>query len=137
MNEDDAEEEFEDHVKDNNFDEDVDEDVHVDEGVHIVRNNESITDDNFDMYGQGIQQDESDDESVEEDNAPMNNPVEDPVEDRRPPMVRRLDSNLDRPRWESTGAHMVSAMMVAEQAGVGMMKNTLKSKHQKRLPNMD
>ena len=78
------------------------------------------------MYGQGIQQDksedESKDESVKEDNAPMNNPVEDPAEDRRPPMVRRLDSNLDGPRWESTGAHMVSAMMVAEQVGIHMMK---------------
>ena len=37
-------------------------------------------------------------------------------------MVRRLDSDLDGIGWESTGAHMVSAMMVAEQVGVGMMK---------------
>ena len=37
-------------------------------------------------------------------------------------MVIRLDSGLDGNRWESTGAHMVSAMMVAEQAGVRTMK---------------
>ena len=63
MNKDDSEEQLKDHVEDDNFDEDVDEDAHVDEGVHIVRDDESITDDNFDMYRQGIQQDESEDES--------------------------------------------------------------------------
>ena len=99
MNEDDPEEQLEDHVKDDNVDEDVDEDAHVNEGVQLVGDDESNTDDNFNIFGQGVQQDkskdESEDESVEEDNAPINNPVEDPVEDRSPLMVRRLDSDLD------------------------------------------
>ena len=64
----------------------------------------------------------------------MDDPVEDPVEDRRPPMVRRLDSNLNGPRWESTGAHMVSAMMVAEQAGVRMMKEYFEIETSKATP---
>ena len=102
VNEDDPEEQLEDYVKDNNLEEDVGEDAHVDEGVHIVRDDESITDDNLDMFGQGAQQDESEDESTyesaDEYNKPIVDPVEDPVEDRRPPMVRLLDSNLDGPK---------------------------------------
>ena len=46
-------------------------------------------------------------------------------------MVRRLDSNLDGTRLESTDAHMVSAMMVAEQAGVRMMKEYFEIKASK------
>ena len=52
----------------------------------------------------------------------MNDPVEDPVEDRRPLMVRQLDLDLDGTRWESTSAHIVLVMMVAELAGVRMTK---------------
>ena len=37
-------------------------------------------------------------------------------------MLRELDSDLDGNMWQSTGAHMVLAMMVAEQVGVRMMK---------------
>ena len=74
------------------------------------------------MFEHDDQHDKSEEESVyesaKEDNAPMKDPAKDPVEDRqRPLMVRRLDSGLDGNRWESTGAHMVSAMVMAEQAG--------------------
>ena len=37
-------------------------------------------------------------------------------------MLRELDSDLVGNMWQSTGAHMVSDMMVAEQVGVRMMK---------------
>ena len=37
-------------------------------------------------------------------------------------MLRELDSDLNESVWQSTGAHMVSAMMVAKQVGVHMMK---------------
>ena len=53
VNKDNLEEQFEDHVEDDNFDEDVDEDAHVGEEVHLVGDDESSTDDNFDMFGQG------------------------------------------------------------------------------------
>ena len=90
------------------------------------------------MFGQGVQQDESEDESAYESTkeyiAPMNNPVEDPVEDRRPRMVRRLDSDLDGRGWESTGSHMVSAMKVAEQVGVRMMKEYFEIEASKATP---
>lgn len=92
----------------------------------------------FDMFGQGVQQDESEDESAYESDkeyiAPINDPVEDPVEDRRPPMVRQMDSDLDGIKWESIGVRMVSAMMVAEQAGVRMMKEYFEIKSSKATP---
>ena len=136
VNEDNPEEQLEDHVEDDNLDEDINEDALVDGGVHIVRDDESITDDNLDMFGQAAQQDESEDEyeSADEYDEPIVNPVEDPVEDRRPPMVRRLDSNLDGPTWESTGTHMVSVMIVAEQAGVRMMKEYFEIEASKATP---
>ena len=37
-------------------------------------------------------------------------------------MLKALKSNLDGPSWEIVGAHMTSAMVVVEQAGVRMMK---------------
>ena len=90
------------------------------------------------MFGQGAQQDKSEDESAyesaDEYDVPIVDPDEDPVEDRRPPMVRRLDSNLDGPRWKSIGAHMVSAMMVAEQEGVRMMKEYFEIEASKATP---
>ena len=90
------------------------------------------------MFGQGVQQDKSEDESVYEStkeyNAPMDDPVEDPVEDRRPRMLRELDSDLDGRGWESTGAHMVSAMMVAEQKGVSMIKEYFEIEASKATP---
>ena len=65
----------------------------------------------------------------------MNNPVKDQVEDRqRHLMVRRLDSGLDGNRRESTGAHIVSAMMVAELAGVHMMKEYFEIEASKATP---
>ena len=140
MNEDNPEEQLEDYVKDDNLDEDVDEDAYVNEGVHIVRDDESIIDDNLDMFGQEGQQDGSKDESTyesaDEYNEPIVNPVEDPVEDRRSCMLRELDLDLGR-GWESTGGHMVSAMMVAEQAGVRMMKEYFEIEASKATPNMN
>ena len=66
----------------------------------------------------------------------MDDSVKDPMEyTRRPCMLRNFDSDLDGDMWQSTGAHMVLAMLVAEQVGVRMM--TLKSKRQKLFHNMD
>ena len=98
MNKEDPEEQLEDHVEDDNLDEDVDEDALVNEGVLIVRDDESITNDNLDMFGQGAQQYKSEDEyeSANEYDKPIVNPIEGLVEDRRPRMVRELDSDLGR-----------------------------------------
>ena len=49
-------------------------------------------------------------------------------------MVRRLDSDLDGNRWQSIGAHMVSAMMVVEQAEVQMMKGYFEIEASKATP---
>ena len=49
-------------------------------------------------------------------------------------MLRELDSDLDGSVWQSTGAHMVSAMMVAEQAGKRMMKEYFEIKASKATP---
>ena len=71
-------EHLEDHVEGDNVDE-SDEVVQANEEVHLVRDDESSTDDNFDLFGQGVQQDKSEDESAyestEEYIAPMNDPV--------------------------------------------------------------
>ena len=98
MNKDDPEEQHKDHDEDDNLDEDVCEDALVDDGVHIVRDDESITDDNLGNFWQGAQQDESKNEyeSANEYNKPIVDPVEDPLEDRKPHMVRELDSDLGR-----------------------------------------
>ena len=125
MNEEDPEEQLEDQVEDNNLDEDDDEDSLADERIHVVRDDESSTDDNLDMFEQEGQQDgsedESTDESVDEYDETIADPVEGPGIYRRSHMLRELDTDLGI-AWESTGGHMVSAMMVAEQAGVRMMK---------------
>ena len=39
--------------EDDNFNEDVNDDAHFDGVVHLVGDDESSTDDNFDMFGQG------------------------------------------------------------------------------------
>ena len=62
VNKDYPEEQLEDHVEDNNLDEDVDEDALVGEGVNIVWDDESITDDGLDKFVQGAKQDEPEDE---------------------------------------------------------------------------
>ena len=48
-------------------------------------------------------------------------------------MLRELDLDLGI-GWESTGGHMVSAMMVAEQAGVRMMKEYFEIETSKATP---
>ena len=126
-------------IKDDNVDEEVDEVAQANEEVHVVGDDESSADDNFDIFGHDVQHDESKEESVykstEEDNTPINDPAKDPVEDRqRLLMVRQLDPGLDGNRWESTGSHMVSAMMVAEQAGVRMMKEYFEIESSKATP---
>ena len=115
MNKEDPREEIEDHDKDHNLEEYVDENAMVDDAVHVVGDDESSTDDNLDIPEEVAQQDESKDEyeSANEDDKPIVDPDEDPVEDRRPRMLRELDSDLGI-GWESTGGHIISAMMVAE-----------------------
>ena len=49
-------------------------------------------------------------------------------------MLRELDPDLDELVWKSTGAHMVSAMMVAKQVGVRMMKEYFEIKASKATP---
>ena len=51
-----------------------------------------------------------------------------------PRMLRELASDLDKDMWESTCAHMVSAMMVAEQVGVHMMKEYFEIEASKATP---
>ena len=84
-------------------------------------------------FQQDGSKDESTYESADEYDEPIVNPVEDLVEDRRPRMLRELDSDLGR-GWESTGSHMVSAIMVAEQAGVRMMKEYFEIEASKATP---
>ena len=51
VNEDYRDKQLEDHVEDDNVNEEVDEDAQADEGVHLVGDDESSTNDNFDMFG--------------------------------------------------------------------------------------
>ena len=53
--------------------------------------------------------------------------------DRRPRMLRGLDSDLGI-GWESTGGRMVSAMMVAEQVGVRILKEYFEIEASKATP---
>ena len=48
-------------------------------------------------------------------------------------MLRELDSDIDGSVWQS-GAHMVSAMMVAKQVGVRMMKEYFEIEASKATP---
>ena len=57
VNKDDPDKQFEDRVEDDNVNKEVDEDAQANEGVHLVGDDESSIDDNFDMFGQGVQQD--------------------------------------------------------------------------------
>ena len=49
-------------------------------------------------------------------------------------MQRELDSNLNGLVWQSTGAHMVLAVMVAEQVRVRMMKEYFEIEASKATP---
>ena len=51
-----------------------------------------------------------------------------------PCMLKGLHSNLDEPSWDIVGAHMTSAMVVAEQAGVRMMKEYFEIEASKATP---
>ena len=86
MDEQEPDEHLEDHVEGDNVNKEVDEVVQADVEVHVVGDDESSADDNFNMFEHDNQHDESEEEfvyeSTEEDNAPMNNPAKDPVEDR-------------------------------------------------------
>ena len=66
VNEDDPDEQLEDQVEVDNVDEEVDEDAQDDEGVHLVGDDESSTDDNFDIFWRDVQHDKSKEESVYE-----------------------------------------------------------------------
>ena len=130
---------LEDHVRGDNVDEEVDEVSQANEEVHVVGDDESSTDENFDMAEHDDQHDKSEEDSVyesaKEDNASVNDPAKDPVEYRRRAlMVRQLDSNLDENMWELTGTHMVLAMMVVEQAGVRMIKKYFEIEASKATP---
>ena len=97
VNEDDPDDEVKDHA------EDADEYGNVDEVIHLVGNDESNTDDDLELAHQDESEDEydsvdedKDDESItDEDDESIVRSDEVPAVDRRPPMVRRLDSNLD------------------------------------------
>ena len=52
-----------------------------------------------------------------------------------PRMLRRLNSDLDGPSWNLAGAHITSAMVVAEQAGVRMMKEFFEIEASKATPH--
>ena len=115
------------HDEGNNIDKEIDEVAQVVEEVHVVGNYESNTDKNFDLGEHDIQHDESEEgseyKSAQEENASLDDSAKDPVKyTQRPLMLRELDSDLDGYSWQSTGAHMVLAMMVAEQVLVRMMK---------------
>ena len=65
----------------------------------------------------------------------MDNSAENPMGyAQRPLMLRELDSDLDGDMWQSTGAHIVSAMMVVEQVGVRMMKEYFEIEASKATP---
>ena len=134
VNKEDPDGEVEDQAKD------VDEYANVDEAIHLVGNDESNTDNDLELAQQDESKDEydsidEDDESIiDEDGKSIVGSDEEPEVDRRPPMVRRLYSNLDGIGWESTGSRMVSAMMVAEQAGVRMMKEYFEIEASKATP---
>ena len=65
----------------------------------------------------------------------MDDSAENPMEHTgRPLILRELDSDLDKDMWQSTGAHMISAMMVVEQVGVRMMKEYFEIEASKETP---
>ena len=82
-NKDDPDKHLNDHVEGDNVNEEDDEDAQAYEGVHLVGDDELSTDDNFDIFGHGVQDDKSVDESAyesaEEYDEPNADPVEDPV----------------------------------------------------------
>ena len=51
-----------------------------------------------------------------------------------PRMPRGLNSDFDGPSWNIAGAHMTSAMVVVEQAGVRMMKEYFEIEASKATP---
>ena len=73
--------------------------------------------------------------SDSEDDISVNDPIKNPVNHTSMPrMLRELDSDLDGSVWQSTGAHMVLAMMLAEQVGVRMMKEYFEIEASKATP---
>ena len=93
-------EHLDDHDKGDNINEEVDEVVQAVEEVHVVREDKSSTNENFDIAEHNNQHNQSKEdsvyESVKEDNASVDDPAKDPVDYRqRPLMVRQLDSDLD------------------------------------------
>ena len=91
---------LEDHDKGDNIKKEVDKVVQAVKEVHIVGDNESSTDKNFDIAEHNNQHDKFKEDSVnqfaEEENGSVDIPVKDPVDYRqRPLMVRHLDSDLD------------------------------------------
>ena len=106
---------------------------------HVVGDKESSTDKNFDLGEHTIKHDEpkegSEQKYTQEDDVCVDDSVEDPMDyTQRPRMLRELDSDLDGDMWQSTGAHMASAMMVAEQVGVRMMKEYFEIEASKATP---
>ena len=70
-----------------------------------------------------------------EDSISVDDPAKNPVEyTRRPHMLRELDSDPDGSVWQSTGTHMVSAMMMVEQMRVRTMKEFFKIEASKATP---
>ena len=64
-----------------------------------------------------------------------NDDTDDPISPiQMPRMLKGLNSNLDGPSWDIIGAHMSSAMVVAEQAGVRMMKKYFEIEASKATP---
>ena len=78
---------LEDHVEGDNVNKEVGEVVQANEDLHVVGDDESSADDNFDIFGHDDQHDKSEGESVyesaKEDNAPMNDLTKDPVDYRQ------------------------------------------------------
>ena len=126
----------------NDIDKEVDEVSQVVEEVHVVGDDESSTDKHFDLGEHAIQHDEPEEgseyESTREDDVFVDDSVEDPMEyTQKPRMLREFDLDLDGDMWQSTGAHMDSAMMVAEQVGVRMMKEYFEIKGSKATPHYE
>ena len=87
---------IEDHNKGNDNNDKLDEVAEVVEEVHLVGNNKSITDENFDLIENAIQHDESEDDSEyesapemsnTEDNISVDDPAENPVEYSQRPLT--------------------------------------------------
>ena len=111
---------------------------------HVIIEDELSINDEYEFDVDHLSEDENEDYGDDDythgnlfqyDNISDNNDTDDPISPTRMPrMLRGLISVLDGPSWDIAGAYMTSAMVVTEQAGVGIMKEYFEIEASKATP---